>query len=147
MGWGTVLLIWVLFGVTSAIVAGSRGRTGCGWATMGFLFGPFGLLLVLALPANTAALEKWDLEGGSLKKCPLCAELVKRAAIKCKHCGGTLPDPGPKEPSKLICNAPSQQVMGKMVAKCSCGHNFVYPAASVGENIQCPGCRETVSTV
>lgn len=44
------LTIWILFAAFSAIIATSKKRSGIGWFIIGFLFGPFGLI-VAALPA------------------------------------------------------------------------------------------------
>ena len=49
----TFVIIWFLFGIISAIVAGSKGRNGCGWFLLGFLLGPFGLLLALVVGTKT----------------------------------------------------------------------------------------------
>jgi hypothetical protein len=35
--------------------------------------------------------EADELQRGFLRKCPQCAEAVKREALKCKHCGAQLP--------------------------------------------------------
>ena len=72
------LFLWVLFGVFSAMIASTKGRSAGGWFFMGLIFGPFGLLVAL-LPAT----EK----SGATRKCPDCAEVVKAEAMVCKHCG------------------------------------------------------------
>lgn len=55
-----------------------------------------GLLMVLlgGKPTSPQAATETD-----TRPCPLCAELIKRAAIKCKHCGGDiLPAPSAQAP-------------------------------------------------
>lgn len=42
-----MLISWLLVGLASAIIANSKGRSGCGWFLLGFLLGPFGLLVAL----------------------------------------------------------------------------------------------------
>jgi hypothetical protein len=87
-----VPFIWILFGIASAIVAGNKGRSGCSWFLLGFLLGPFGLLFVLLSGSRPAAQSgprpvTVAPELPDTKICPACAEEIKIAALKCKHCG------------------------------------------------------------
>ena len=41
-----LVLIWILFGIASMLLAGRYGRHRLGWFLLGFLFGPFGLLFL-----------------------------------------------------------------------------------------------------
>jgi hypothetical protein len=104
--------------VIVAVVANKRGRSGVVYflvcAVVGFLlvilisrsggsgvaagFGAFlapvgGIFFALASSSSEQlAVERGA--HGDYKKCPYCAEPVRREAVKCKHCGSTLEPEG-----------------------------------------------------
>lgn len=86
----TFIIIWIVSAVLGAMIGGSKGRGGAGFA-LGFLIGPLGVLITLFLKPNNEKVEAEAITSGSARKCPFCAELVKAEAVVCKHCGKDLP--------------------------------------------------------
>lgn len=63
-----IFIIWLLFGIASAVVASNKGRSSCPWSALGVLLGPFGFILALAVSTNQKVVEKEAVQSGSMKK-------------------------------------------------------------------------------
>jgi len=85
------LAIWLVCGLIAAVIASNKGRSGCGWFLVGVLLGPLGFILALVVSGDEKKTEERDIQSGAKKKCPYCAELVRKEAVICKHCGRDLP--------------------------------------------------------
>ena len=81
------VVIWIGLGIVGAMIASSKGNSGCAGFALGILLGPIGLLITYF--SSDDENEKRQ-KTGDTKKCPYCAEYVKQDAIVCKHCGRTL---------------------------------------------------------
>ncbi|MGB3831221.1 MAG: hypothetical protein WA975_05075 [Mesorhizobium sp.] len=87
------LVLWIICGIITGVIASNKGRSGFGWFLIGSLLGIFGVILIACLPSlkpqpvqiapgssETAPLTR------RLKVCPDCAEEVQADARICKHC-------------------------------------------------------------
>ncbi len=84
---------WIIMAVVVAIVAGSKGRNMLGWGFYGFLIWPIALVHILCVRPERHVTEARDLAAGDVRKCPACAELVKREAKICRFCHTDLAAP------------------------------------------------------
>lgn len=89
------VVFWVLMAIAVAAAAGSRGRSRVGWFLYGLLLWPVALVHVLVAAPRAAVLERRALADPRNRKCPFCAEIVKREARVCRHCSRELPDLAP----------------------------------------------------
>lgn len=110
----TLFLFWVLCGIAAAMVASSKGRSAAGWFFLGLILGPFGLIFALISGKEGPA----DGE----RKCPFCAEFIKKEAVVCKHCGRDLPAPVVAEKLKQDSEWDRETMLfaGREIASLSC---------------------------
>jgi hypothetical protein len=70
-----ILFFWMLFGLIGLAIGLKKGLNPAIAVLGGILLGPFSLLMVFV--------------SSETKKCPKCAEMVKKEAAVCKHCQHT----------------------------------------------------------
>jgi hypothetical protein len=76
-----VLLVNLLFGCVSGLLAHSKARNALGWFIAGCLIGPFALVVALLPPA---------LKDGFTRRCPHCSEIIRAEAQICRYCRSEL---------------------------------------------------------
>jgi hypothetical protein len=87
----TVLIICVLIGLIPASIAQAKGRSFVGWWIYGALLFIVALPHALIIKPDQESLEREQIQSGSGRKCPACAEIVKAEARVCRFCGRDLP--------------------------------------------------------
>lgn len=73
-----ILLISIVIGLIPALIASSKGRSFLGWWIYGALLFIVALVHSLVIKKDVQFEEKEKLEFDGMKKCPFCAELIKK---------------------------------------------------------------------
>jgi len=92
-----VVLSWLVLSLVVGAIRSARGGSFWKLFFLSLLLSPVvGLICALAVPVSAKAAEAKQMATGDLRKCPQCAELVKREAKICRFCHSTL-EPLPAE--------------------------------------------------
>jgi uncharacterized membrane protein YeaQ/YmgE (transglycosylase-associated protein family) len=88
-----LFLGWLVFSGLAGWIASNKGRSGVGVFFLSLILSPLiGVIVALCLqPARE--LEAARAERGlsnTLRKCPFCAEIIKKEATKCRYCGSEI---------------------------------------------------------
>ena len=115
------IIFWFIFSILVGAFADSKGRSGIGFFILSLLLSPLiGFLVALVSPTNIESLENQAIESGDMKKCPFCAEVIRREALVCRYCNKEVaakPE-GPKCPKcDVIIKADAKSCWG-------CGEDF-----------------------
>lgn len=89
------IILYLGLSVLAGIAAARKGRSGIGFFLLALVLSPIIGLLAAVIARPAAAREQALVRAGYhskiWRKCPSCAEIVRREARLCRHCGQALP--------------------------------------------------------
>ena len=86
-----VLILAAVLGLIPGAIARSKGRSFFLWWLFGAALWIAAMPCVILASKDQAALDRRALDAGGSRRCPSCAEVVRRQARVCRFCGRDIP--------------------------------------------------------
>jgi hypothetical protein len=106
-----IFVLWLALSILAGIIASRKGRSGIGFFLLSLILSPLvGIIAALVVGQNIRRVEEKQIASNEYKKCPYCAEIIKKEAIACKCCGKDLRDTSLANETSPITQAHSPSV-------------------------------------